>query len=114
MFRNFEVVERIPTTIHALKTKMAEHKNYIQKADLHNQESLQDCVDAFDEVNSLCKSVYEGFSALRADYQLGVINQAFFVDRLRPIKDLLLDSGEMITNPNLKAQAIAKELKKWF
>jgi len=114
MFRNYEIVEKIPTTITALVTKLAEHRDSITKADIHNEQSLQNCMGAFEEVNSLCKSVYQGFSRLRADFQLGVINQAFYVDRLKPIKDLLLESGEMLTNPNLKAPVIAKELLKWF
>jgi len=104
----------LSSTVIQLKERMQWHQEKIEKADIHDMNSLHDCKSAFDDVNFLCKSAFTQFEVLRRDYNTGRIPLTRYKDFLKPLHNLLTEGEKKITNPELHSEIIAMELKRFF
>jgi hypothetical protein len=110
--------DAIPIITERLKLRFSEHKaainDLVEKANVEDQQALEHCTNLFTDVNDLCKSLYQSFCSLRADYNTGKINLARYRGHLQPIKSLLVERDEPIKNENLHLEDIVEELQKHF
>ncbi len=107
------IYDTLEVSINRLKKQMSNHENALEKADIKNINTLHNCIDAYEDVNLLCKAVYAQFEALKRDYNTGLINLAWYKDNLSKFKDLFT-GDKKITNVNLHPEEIASELKKFY
>jgi hypothetical protein len=101
-------------TIHSLRKTFNEHENALLKADVNDTDSLQKCVDVYEDVNELCKSVYNQYLFMKGDFQSGKINQAHYVNKLSEIRDLLTQRENKIVNKFLHTDELVTEIKRFF
>lgn len=99
-------------TVETLQQKLKNHKETLIKA--VKEDSLEDLQTEVDEVSDICKSVFTQFTDLRNDFSSGKINLVRYKDHLSKLNNLLTETDEKISFPDLHAEEIAKELKRFF
>src|SRR5574337_751691 len=99
-------------TLDNLKNRLANQKDALVKA--MQEDSLEKVQAEVDEVGAICKSVYSQFTDLKNDFTSGKINLAWYKEYLSKLNNLLTGVDEKITCPNLHAEEIATELKRFF
>jgi hypothetical protein len=99
-------------TVETLQQKLKNQKDVLVKA--IQEGSLENIQSEVDEVSNICKSIYTQFTDLKNDYYSQKLNLAWYKDYLSNLKNLLTGVDEKITCPDLHAEEIATELKRFF
>lgn len=101
-------------TIKNLQQKLNHHQDAIVKADIHDSSTIHKCIQEFDSVNSLCKSLTNQFLDAKDDFNGGRINLVKYREKLKSLKNLLTERDSKITNPHLDTVGMVREIKRFL
>jgi hypothetical protein len=109
--RNYSY-ETLGLTVEALKSRLQNQQNVLIKA--VQEGSLEKMQEEVDEVNTIAKAINSQFLDLKKDFESGAINMVRYKDNLSKLNDLLPALNEKVAKTEIKAEEIAREIKRFF
>lgn len=111
--------EALPVMIQRLNNRLHQQNEeitslVIQKADVKDPSVIKKSEDLQTDVDDLCSSIFNQFEILKSDYEKGALTLVWYKEYLKDLKNLLVNRDEPLTNKNLKAETIAKEISRYL
>ena len=109
----------LPVTIQNLNNKLQEQKEEvtsltIRKANVSDPSVIRKSEEIQTDIDDLCTNIFNQFNILKSDYEKGAVTLVWYKEYLKDLKNLLVDREEPLSNKNLKAELLAKEISRYI
>lgn len=98
-----------------IKAIKEHHSNILEKGATNETptEFIESVVLDQKAVNTLSREVQLQYDQLKSDFENNRINQAFYVDHLKKLKEFLTNRGNTFDNKHLDTSSIAVEIQRF-
>ena len=103
-------------SISQLRGKLKDQNDVFLKSEdvKEDRKAWEDIVENYTEMKKICKVINTQFLDMKADHDAGRITPAHYRHKLQQLNDLLVNSGEKIKVPELGAEGMVTEIRKYF